>query len=101
MTLKVAPKANVAGISEKLTFHTGEPVQFIQKVDPIPCGQILQPPINVPTELLIQLNSVMEVSSLCGCFGHMMEEGSTRSTNTAHKVKFAYQDRMDHLVANQ
>ena len=51
----------------------------------------MQPPIDVPVKLLVQLDSVVKVPSLHGGFNHAMEEGSTRPANMAHKVKFAYQ----------
>ena len=89
MSLKIAAKAYVACISEELTFHAGEPVGLVQQADPIPCGQIAQPPLNIPIKLLIQLDSVMKVLNFCGCFNHMMEEGSTGPANLAHEVKFA------------
>ena len=88
---EVAAKTHVTGISEELTVHAGKPVRLIQKADLISCQQIVQPPINIPMKFLVQLDSVVEVPSFHGCFSHMMEEGSTRPANMAHKVKLAYQ----------
>ena len=88
--LEVAAKAHVTGIGEELTVCTGKPVRLIQKTDPIPCRQIVQPSINVPTKFLIKIDSVVEVPSFPRCFDHMMEEGSTRPANMAHEVKLAY-----------
>ena len=93
VSMKVAAEAHVTGISEKLTFCTGELVGLIQKADPIPCRQVAQPPINVPTKLPVQPDSVLKVPSLHGGLDHAMEEGSTRPANVAHKVKFAYQSQ--------
>ena len=91
VSLKVAAKAHITGISEELTFCAGESVRLIQKADPIPCRQIAQPPINIPLKFLVQLDSVVEVLSFHGCFDHTAEEGSTRPANMAHEMKFSYQ----------
>ena len=88
--MEVAAEAHIAGISEELTVHAGKPVRLIQKADPIPCRHIAQPPINIPTKFLIQLDSVVEVLSFHGCVNHTMEEGSTRPANVVHEVKLAY-----------
>ena len=93
MSLKVAAKAHTTGISEKLTFYTGEPVGPVQKADPIPCRQVVQPSINVPMKLLVQLDSVVKVPSYHGGFSHVIEEGSARPTNVAHEVRFGYQSQ--------
>ena len=61
----------------------------------------MQPPIDVPMKLLVQLDSVVKVSSFHGGFDHAMDEGSTRSANVAHKVKLPIRVRMDHLVVVQ
>ena len=67
MTLVVTAKAHIAGICKEFSFSTDEPLGPIQQADPIPGRQVLQPPINVPMEFLIQLDSVMEVVSFHGC----------------------------------
>ena len=91
MALEVAAKAYVTGICGKMTLCAGEPTGLIQKADPIPGGQILQPPINIPMEFLIQLAPVAGVPSFHGCFDHAVKEGPTWPADLAHKMKFAYQ----------
>ena len=90
MSLKIAAKAYITGISEELTFGAGDPVALIQQADPIASRQIAQPPLDIPMNFLIQLDSMIEVLSFHGCFDHMMEEGSTGPANLAHEVKFPY-----------
>ena len=91
MTLVVIAETQVTGICKVFAFNTGEPLGFIQQAHPIPDRQVLKPPVNVPMELLIQLDSVMEVVSFHGCFNHATKKGSTRSAHMTHEVKLVYQ----------
>ena len=74
VSLEVAAKAHITGISEKLTFHAGEPVGLVQKADPVPRRQVVQPPIDITMKLLVQLDSVVKVPSLHGGFDHTAEK---------------------------
>ena len=91
MTLEVTDKSQVAGICKQFAFSTGEPLGPIQQADPIPGRQVMQQPVNVPTELLIQIDSLMEMVSFHACFNHVAKKGSTRSAHMTHEVKLAHQ----------
>ena len=85
------PKAYVTGICKKFTFGAGEPMGPVYYADPISGRQVLQPPVNVPMGLLIQLDSVMEMVSFHRCFNHAAKKGPIRSAYMANKVKLACQ----------
>ena len=91
MTLVVTAKAQVTGICKMFAFSTSEPLGPIQQADPIPGRQVFQLPVNIPMALPVQIDSVMEMVSFCGCFNHAVKKGPTRSAYMGHKVKLANQ----------
>ena len=70
MTQEVTAKSKVTGICKRFTFSTGDPLGPIQKADPIPGRQVLQPPIHMSNDRTphVQLDSVMKMVSFHGCF---------------------------------
>ena len=74
MTLEVTAETQVAGICKKFSFSTGDPLGPIQQAEPIPSMGVLQPPINVLMELLVQLDSVMEMVSFLWMFQSCSKE---------------------------
>ena len=76
LTLKVTPIALVAGIGEQLHIWAAGPICIIQVADPIPGWQVGQPPLNIGSELCIQLDTVMQVACFLGHLYHPAQECS-------------------------
>ena len=87
--LEVTAKALVAGICEELHIRGVGPLLIIEKADSIPRGEICEPPLNVPSKLCTQLDSVMQVPCLLRHINHAVKEGPAWRAHPANEMKFA------------
>ena len=100
LTLKITTKALVTCIGEQLHIWAASLVCIIQVTDPIPGQQVGQPPLDVSSELCIQLDVVMQVMCLLGYFYYLAQEGPTWEAYPANKMKFA-NERKYFLLSGQ
>ena len=75
---------------ERPSRNSAGPLLIVKEADPIPCGEVGEPPLNVPTKLCAQFDPMMQVPCLLGDINHAMQEGPTQRAHPANKVKLTY-----------
>ena len=91
MTLEVATIAKIAGISEKLTVHTGESLSVIEEAHAIPGRLVLEPPSNIMAEFIIGIDPVVKICTSHGCLYQVVKKVPAQPADTADKWKFPQQ----------
>ena len=71
LPLKITPKALLAGICEQLHIQGTGPVCIVEEANPIPDGEVGEPPLNVIPKFCVQADAVVEVLHPLGGLYHL------------------------------